>query len=222
MTRSSIPSILVALTLLIPCAAAASVGLPYVGVIQYAFEEASILITPDGSGPGLDEACGPGGTVVDATIAVQLVDISWLPIAVFPAEDLWLQFEVSEGTVGGCEDYGPYFDGGVFIADHDTDANGWTEFRLPLRGGGWSEGPAYVYLNGEPAQSPDVLLHPPIPLRAKSPDLNGDLLVNLSDIAVFSYDLFGPYHVRSDLWWDEAINLSDVVWFTRAIGVTCD
>jgi len=179
-------------------------------------------MTPDGNGAPLSEARQLDGSVVDATIRVRLVD-SWLnPIANFPFEDMWLQFELDGGTATGCLSYGGNYEGGVFLADASTDVDGWTEFALPLRGGGWTEGPVWIYLNGGPAMDPDFMTWPALPLRANSPDLNGDLLVNLSDFAPFTGDLFSVYHYRSDLMWDGVLDLSDVVLFTGSIGVVCE
>jgi len=202
---------------------AADTQVPWVGEVVFApTQEGSIHMTPDGDGAPLSEARQLDNSVVDATIRVRLVN-SWLdPIANFPFEDLWLQFDLDEGTAAGCVSYGGSYEGGVFLADSSTSADGWTEFALPLRGGGWSEGPVWIYLNGGPAMAPDFITWPPLPLRANSPDLNGDLLVNLSDIAPFTMDLFGEYHYRSDLMWDGVINLADVVLFTRSIGVVCE
>ena len=58
-------------------------------------------------------------------------------------------------------------------------------------------------------------------LRFNSPDINGDLLVNLSDVQLFAGDFFGSYHFRSDLAYDNVVNLSDIVPLSRSLGATC-
>ena len=200
----------------------ADTGIPFVGEIEFVPEvEVAIRMLPDASGPPLSEARTVDTLVMDATIGVRLVDEYWQFIPNFPAEDLWLAFAVDPGTATACFNH-PNIPGGIFIADAATDSYGWTSFALPLRGGGWSTGPVTVYLNGEPAFGPDLILHPPLPLRANSPDLNGDGAVNLADLSQFTQDLLGVYHFRSDLYWDAVINLSDVSLIAQGNGVVCE
>lgn len=54
-----------------------------------------------------------------------------------------------------------------------------------------------------------------------SPDINGDLAVNLSDVALFAADYHGAYDYRSDFIWDGALNLSDLVVLSRDLGGVC-
>ena len=192
-----------------------------VWVIDYApVEEASILMYPDGSGPPLTEAVVLSGYEVDATIGFWLMTEEGVPIVGFPPEDMWLQWVEEPATLDGCLDYGPSHPGGVFLADAATDIDGWTAFTQPLRGGGWSAGPVTVFVNGSPAEDPWGP-HPPVPLRANSPDLSGDRQVNLTDITLFIQDFLGEYAYRSDLRWDGVINLTDVSLFVRGVGVVC-
>ena len=157
----------------------------------------------------------------DATIRVQLVGEFWEPIVNFPPEDLWLAFAVEPGTATACFNH-PSYPGGIFTADAATDSDGWTTFSLPQRGGGWSTGPVTVYLMGAAAFDPNFEHHPPLPLRVNSPDLTGDGAVNLADLSQFTQDLLGNYHFRSDLFWDEVINLSDVGLIVQGNGVACE
>jgi len=202
----------------------ADTGVPFVGAIdQSIFDSATILVHPDGSGPPLSEARSHQGTV-DATIRVMLVDLYFYPIPLFPSEDLWIQFEVGEGTATGCIQY-QGFEGGVFLADQATDIDGWTEFALPLRGGGWSNQSVTVYLNGSPAMDPYQSVFPPLPLGMVSPDITGDLVVNLSDIAIFTQDLHhhsNLAHPRSDFNNDTVVNLVDITLMVQAAGTACD
>ncbi len=215
--------ITIASLILLSSLALADTGVPFVGAIEHDLVgPATILVHPDGSGPPLSEARA-GGTTVDATIRVRLVDLYGYPIAVFPSEDLWLQFEVGEGTATGCFNNGS-FPGGSFMADEDTDFDGWTQFAEPLRGGGWSEVSVTIYLNGWPAMDPDQTVYPSIPLGMVSPDINGDLVVGLSDIAYFVSDLMNPGGVnpRSDFNNDSVINLSDVALMAQGLGTSCE
>ena len=54
-----------------------------------------------------------------------------------------------------------------------------------------------------------------------SPDINGDLAINLTDVTLFAADFFGPYAYRSDFNWDGAINLLDVTVLSGSMGITC-
>ncbi len=115
----------------------------------------------------------------------------------------------------------PVLPAGAFPADVDTDADGWTEWARPLRGGGWSEGPALIYVEGFPAQYDNWYSVESLPVRLLSPDIDGDLKVNLTDLVYFASDYFGAYTYRSDLSWDGCYSLSDIVRLVPAIGATC-
>ncbi len=211
-----------ALLLLGLVSSAAASGVPYVGAVVFdLFDEASLVMQPDGSGPPLTGARSFGGTEVDATIRVLIVDSHYYPVANFPAEDIWLQLELEPGNTIGCTEYGGNFPGGVFVPDGPTDADGFTEWVEPLLGGGWSEGPTWVYLNGERATGPDGHGHPSVSLRANSADISGDRRVNLTDITLFTQDFRGDYHYRSDFYWDGVVDLTDVVLFVYGLGATC-
>ena len=93
-----------------------------------------------------------------------------------------------------------------------------TTVILPLRGGG--HGTAADFALAAPGVF--CALNHDAGLLVNSPDLNGDLLVNLADVALFAQDIFGPYNYRSDLRWDEGffgrrVNLSDVTVFAVAM-----
>ncbi len=94
-----------------------------------------------------------------------------------------------------------------------TDADGMTAVALPLRGGGHGTAADFEL------SAPDVTceLNLDRGLMFNSPDLNGDLLVNLSDVVLFARDFSGPYNYRSDLYWDGEVNLDDLVYFARAM-----
>jgi hypothetical protein len=213
--------LLIALSVASPSAAQSE--LPFVGSIEFGpGMGATIMMVPDGTGPPLTEARDADYNPVDATITIQIVDIAGNPIANFPREEIWLVFAVNGGTATGCLTVSGAPPGGIFLADAHTDANGFTEFALPLYGGGWSDGPVWVYVIRAPAQHPEGWIHPPLPLRVNSPDLTGDNCVNLIDVGEFSSDYFETeYSFRSDLDLDGALNLADVGALAQFYGVEC-
>ena len=191
------------------------------GVWSWEFtENVHILVTPAASGTPLAAAHYPGGGQADATIRVQL----WVddgdtgtpnPQAVpnFPAEDIWLEIPGLNSCVGEVN------------ADGPTDAQGWFTFSEPLGMGGWNDPSAgspivNVVVNGSILRQEDGSPISPS-IMANSPDINGDLAVNLTDVAIFAADYYGDYRFASDLFWDGKINLSDVPVMAANIGAVC-
>lgn len=210
-------SLILVLTVFVCTTGMADTGIPYVGYITPAnVEEASILALPDGSGSSLVHAQHFGGNDADASIVVGLVDLYGYPIPNFPWEDIWLdpETDTASSCIGNNYAY--------FPADSSTDVNGETTFTMALQGGGWTEGPIWVYLNGDRARYPDWTEHPPVPLRFNSPDINADGLVNLTDVAIFAEDYFGNYHYRSDFFWDGMMHLQDVAKMIVGYGTSCE
>ena len=146
---------------------------------------------------------------VDATITLYLRDGNNDPIVNFPSEDMWLDPYF----------YGPsgYICQGGTNADAVSDANGVTLWDNPLRTGGWSEGPTVVMVSGSPLLSGDLNM------GHNSPDINGDGVVNLTDVALFAADFYDNvnYWFRSDFHYDGLINLSDVGKLAQFIGAAC-
>ena len=200
---------LICLLFLLPVTLAqADVGGPY-GEYYMAYsgpETLTLMVTPDGSGLSFDEAFLPWGDTEDATITLELKNANWEPVANFPREDLWLEshFDGLIPCVGGT------------IADSNTDAFGITWWQDPVFGGGSSEPLTVVLVNGSPIE-----LTSGVNLRFNSPDINGDLVVNLVDVALFASDFFGAYHFRADLYRDGVINLQDLATFAQAFGTSC-
>jgi hypothetical protein len=96
-----------------------------------------------------------------------------------------------------------------------TNENGYAGVLLPLLGGGHAEGPQAFWLRAPGiicAYNLDMLI------SVNSPDIDADLIVNLTDVVLWSMDYFQGYHYRSDLFWDGQINLSDLVYLARALG----
>lgn len=164
--------------------------------VEIAHAPVSYFVCPAGDGAWLTTAFAEGGVTVDGTITLHLLDILHDPIPFYPAEDIWL--ESSQGDLA-------HRIGGT-IADRDTDAAGITVWQLPLRAGGtWTPGSTLrVMIAGM------VLQRPGLQARHNSPDINGDLDVNLADLTAFASDYHGAYAYRSDYNWDGAINLTDV------------
>lgn len=183
--------------------------------LQYSFyvwsaagsEPVSLLVVPDGSGAPFTQARRAAGSIVDATITLTLMHPCG-PFANFPREDIWL--ETPGAGFIACA--------GGTIADVDTDAEGTTRWTLPLRAGGFSPGPCVIVINGS---TPFGM--PPLDLSFKSPDLSGDLAVNLADVARFApaYLGVGGYSFAADLLADGNVDLADIPVLARSIGAHC-
>jgi hypothetical protein len=80
-------------------------------------------------------------TNIDATITANIRDIvTTLPIANFPFEDIWLEF----GGANLCS-----CNGGIMLADADSDVNGDVAFSRSLYAGGWAINPTIrFYVSG--------------------------------------------------------------------------
>jgi hypothetical protein len=189
----------------------------YIEAIEYApVFEPTLLVVPDGSGPPMSQARYANGEVVDATVTVYLVTDDGSPIAGFPAEDVWLDFNATGDPLRNCD---PNF--AIISADGPSSPTGRMTFSLPVAAGGWTEGPATIYIYGSPARHRDWTPWDPLPMRLNSPDISGDHQINLIDLTYFSQDYFGDYNFRSDLYPDGDLDLADVVYFTRGLGRTC-
>jgi hypothetical protein len=211
-----LPRIQTRLTLL-SCCLAVLILLAHPAAAQFCWPEAwtdatervSVLTIPDGSGDALDYAQTLGGGRMDATVWVQVFNtMTCDPLPGFPAADMWL--ETTDGGVHFC----PLRN----IADGPTDEYGFASFSHPLGGGGQSDPQSErlaVYVSGIPANSPAM------DIQINSPDINGDFVVNISDLAMFVSDYVGTYHYRSDFSWDYVLNLSDVVYMSSSFLATC-
>ncbi len=210
-------NILVIVLIVVCCSDSLSLAqrcLPFMGSITTELtEEASIFILPGGSGPPLSEAMYFGGQPANAHIELVVVDIGWNPFDGVPPEEIWLHPDTSTHFV--CRP-------GGFQADIDTNVDGETYFENPLNGGGWTEGPIWVYLLWGRAATPEFVDFPPLPLRFNSADITADGVVNLYDVGKFSTDFFQEYQYRSDFLWDGVLNLSDVGMLAFGIGAVCE
>jgi hypothetical protein len=64
-------------------------------------------------------------------------------------------------------------------------------------------------------------LDPRVPLHFNSPDINGDLVVNLVDLQIFTAEYFLTQGFRADFHRDGVVNLSDLAQFAYAFGGAC-
>jgi len=164
----------------------------------------AIYVRLDGQGSPLTEAFGPNGNPADATVTITVIDQYGDPAAGIPAIELWLR----------CLDDGLSLCSEQIIADGPTDAAGQATWTLPLAAGGSVLGGQFrvhVEAHGYPAG---------FSLTVRSADINGDHLVNLTDVALFTQAL-ATEDTRCDFNHDTLVNLSDIVKFTAAIGMTC-
>lgn len=166
---------------------------------------------PDGSGAPFTQARIVNGVIVNATITLHLRDGGLNPIVGVPAEDMWLEKEV----VAGTGNFAPCLGG--TLADGPTDQDGVARWARPLRAGGWSTSRTLVVVWGAALATNTGLV-----LRHNSPDLNGDLVVNLADVPLFAADFMsGGNALRSDLQYDGVVNLSDIPRLSGALGAGC-
>jgi hypothetical protein len=168
--------------------------------------DASIYVTPGQTGVPLTAAFAPGGSVVDATITATLVDPMGDLVEGYPREDMWL--ESADGGLAACL-------GGTW-PDADSDVNGDVFWTQPLAAGGHTTGAGiHVYVGGAP------LVGPGLPLTVNSADIDGDLQVNLTDVALFTQAL-GTGTYAADFTNDGIVNLSDIALFVPGLGTSCD
>jgi hypothetical protein len=156
----------------------------------------TLMITPARTGDGLGER--------GLTVTVTLVDPVGQPWPNYPAADVWLDSELP-GDVALCVDGS--------IGDSSSDVNGRMVFSGAVAGGG-STARINVYIVNEP------LLGPPLPIAFNSPDINGDLVVDLSDFGLFGQD-FGTDAFRSDFVHDGLVDLADFSRFGASFGERC-
>lgn len=166
---------------------------------------AAVYIVPDGSGLPFTEAFAPGGESVDATITLALISHEGDPVVGFPVEDIWL--ETTGGSLTSCV--------GGTSPDAPTDDMAETHWVLPLRAGGYTEGEMVrVMFYGVPIAGAGL------PIHFRSADLDGDLQVNLTDIALFTPGRMND-DPACDFNHDGVVDLADIARFTQALGTAC-
>jgi len=155
----------------------------------------------------------PGGTGTTLgneglTISVTVVDGGNIPIPGYPFQDIWWD-DNGNGDLALCQ--------GGTVADANTNGSGFTTISGGAAGGGWTQAGLRVYLAGVP-----VTGSPALGIEVNSPDINGDITVNLADLGDFATDFNDPaYNFRSDFTCDGSENLADVGDFAVANAQSC-
>jgi hypothetical protein len=156
-----------------------------------------VMITPEGAGGSLAAA--------GATINVVVRDQSGIPIPNYPAQDIWVSHP-GDNSIALCQ--------GGSIADLNTDAAGATTISGIVSGGGFST-TTQVYINGTP------LAGAALTVAMNSPDIDGNLNVNLFDFNIFGAD-YGGTEFRSDFASPfGTVNLADFAAFGQSYGEVC-
>jgi hypothetical protein len=170
-----------------------------------AADTVSVLVVPGGSGSALNSSYGFGtGPIINATIEVWLRDATGTPIYLYPFADIWLETEAKAMVL--CP--------GGSTADQSTDIAGYTTFSGQLFAGCCGSG-MIVVVNGT------ALAQPAFNMLVNSPDMNCDLVVNLTDVVLFSQIYYGTYDYCADYYWDGLLNLSDIVLLAQGNGSSC-
>jgi len=153
---------------------------------------------------------GDGQTLADVGARVDIIARApdgWAVQYIYP-EDFWLM------DCSGANYDNTCFSAGFAYADQITDANGYTFITGTLAVGGMGSG-ASVFLQGVIALAPpecaQILC---LPLGYRSADINGDLVVNMVDLAMFAGS-FPPnaYDPAADFDFNGSIGLGDLAFF---------
>ena len=168
---------------------------------------------PAGDFEPVGNGCGGPNT---AFIQIQLIDFSGLPVPGIPPTDIWYQ-PANPAEVLAIKP-------GTWCTDFPTDLTGRTTTTRMLSAGGCVlQGLQCVVL--DPMAGPVILQNPPVvpfpTVMFNSPDLNGDLVVNLSDLAIFGASYANPtggYNQCCDYNDDGIINLSDLAFLATHYG----
>ena len=169
-------------------------------------QDVSVCVWPDGR-PA--RAFVAGGGEVEADLRFRVVDFSGQPVADMPMPNAaWF---MSSGPGALCPD--PF-------AGLASDTDGWVTLRFS---GGGQRGPGVAgpfVLIVDACPTLELVL--PENVWFNSPDLTGDLRVDLSDTPLFAADFFAASAAyRSDFNWDGQVNLSDLVVMAEALGAHC-
>ena len=189
-------SLAVAGAMVLGLAGVASAGIPDETLSTAATAGGTVLITP----------ASTGGSIADAgaTVTVTLLDAGGLPVPNFPFQDIWVGHP-GANEIALCQ--------GGSVAAANTNASGVTTITGVVSGGGWAT-TSQVYINGTP------LAQAPLAVGMNSPDINGDLNVNLNDFSAFGVD-FNTAAFRSDYVFNGLVDLADYSRFGQTFGETC-
>ena len=189
-------SLAVAGAMVLGMAGVASAGIPDENLSSAASAGGTVMITP----------ASTGGSIADAgaTITVTVLDAGGLPVPNFPFQDMWLGHN-GDNAIALCQ--------GGSTADLNTNALGVTTISGVIGGGGYSL-TTQVYINGTP------LTQAPLNVALYSPDITGDLIVELPDFSAFGV-AFGGTEFKADLVFDGVIDLADFSRFGQSYFQQC-
>jgi len=165
----------------------------------------TVVLCPAGDGDPLSGA---------ATIYVTVRDFGGTPIYLIPAADFWVT-----GCNGGLN---LCFGSGSSNADADTDTNGQTTISGAVRAGGCDNSLAVVVQGQILVDWPACSNYECHSIEVRSPDVNGDLVVDIIDFATW-----GPYYQAAafppcyDFTWDGVIDIVDFSIFGQHFLHTC-
>jgi len=103
----------------------------------------------------------------------------------------------------------------------ERDAEGWVSLMPTIRGGGHNGPGDTGAISLWIPVCPNQILELGGGLYFNSPDISGDLRIDLSDVGLFAGDFHGSYAYRSDFNWDGAVNLSDIGFMAGGMGESC-
>jgi len=133
----------------------------------------------------------------------------------YPYPDQGLQLGDQNTTIAICDNMNAYM-----VIDDNYPSFGYQ----PIYGGGHSA----VDVNGDPISSAILFWAPDqecgvfgLELYFNSPDINGDLAINLTDVVIYSQDSNGAYNYRSDFNYDGLIDSFDYNVLVGAFMITC-
>jgi hypothetical protein len=202
-------SLAVAGGLVLGLAGVASAGIPDAVQSSASTDGGVVLITPAGTGGSIADArnIDGSGTSVNATVTVTILDAGGLPVPNFPFQDVYLGKDLDDlaSTVSLCQ--------GGSAADANTNALGITTIGGVISGGGHGL-TSQVYINSSP------LAQAPLNLALNSPDINGDLSVDLGDFSAFGI-AFGSSDFEADLVFDGTVDLGDFSRFGQSYFQQC-
>ena len=181
--------------------------------------QVSMFLVPNGSGTQLAGCFAFGGAPANVFIQVTLNDVTGLPVPMVPAANVRIE-ELQSPRAWCANSWYPPPLHAPNLADGPSNAAGQTQFSLSYHGGGWLHGPTLIWvLEASGAWMP---IAAPVLVSYNSPDINGDLVVNLTDISFFAMDFWGAaYMYRSDFNYDGVTNLTDLAMLAPTIGVSC-
>ena len=161
----------------------------------------TLLVLPDGNG----DTIGSWG----ATLSLNVVDVNGNPVTDLVAADIEVDGSPPNGLADG---FSSPMTHNLVAGGFNMGQPGEYTVTAALYAGGWSNG-AIVKVRGQQITSS------PLSLDMNSPDISGDGVVNLVDAALFTQDVFGTYHFRSDFEFDGVINLLDLGLMSSSIGI---